>query len=567
MALWKYRIRERRPLAGAGHPVIKLLLDARGYADENDRERFFAPHYGRDLHDPFLFSQMDRAIDRIGAALKEGETIGIFGDYDADGVTSSVVMREALEALGCRVVVYIPKKDTEGHGLNERALDFFVEQGVRLMMTLDCGMMNHAEIDRANELGLEVIIVDHHHVPETLPAAVAIINPKLRGETYPFHDLCGAGTAFKVAQALFRRFAPEREEELKWLLDVVATGTVADVMPLVGENRVLVKYGLIVLSRTRRVGFQEMFQVGKMGIDEEKQPTARDIGFQIAPRINAASRMAHAMLAHELLMERDAVKARVLALELEAHNVARQKISTAATDQVKKLAQEQYQDKKFIFAVGKEYPFGIVGLIAGRVASTYRKPTCVLYRGETESMGSFRSIPEFSVIEAIEQCADLLVKFGGHAQAAGMTIKNEHLDAFYERFNTLVEKALQDTVTEPELWIDLSLDPADIVPELVTDIARFAPFGEGNPEPVFHLADMLVKQARFVGAGNKHLKLALASADGSKVFDAIGFSLGERFPDIVPGDRFDAVFNLEENTWNGRTSIQLKLIDLCKKGA
>ena len=181
-------------------------------------------------------------------------------------------------------------------------------------------------------------------------------------------------------------------------------------------------------------------------------------------------------------------------------------------------------------------------------------------------MGSFRSIPEFSVIEAIEQCADLLVKFGGHAQAAGMTIKNEHLDAFYERFNTLVEKALQDTVTEPELWIDLSLDPADIVPELVNDIARFAPFGEGNPEPVFHLADMLVKQARFVGAGNKHLKLALASADGSKVFDAIGFSLGERFPDIIPGDRFDAVFNLEENTWNGRTSIQLKLIDLCKKG-
>ena len=181
MALWKYRIRERRSLAGAGHPVVKLLLDARGYTDENDRERFFAPHYGRDLHDPFLFSQMDRAIDRIGVALKEGETVGIFGDYDADGVTSSVVMREALEALGCRVAVYIPKKDTEGHGLNERALDFFVEQGVRLMMTLDCGMMNHAEIDRANELGLEVIIVDHHHVPETLPAAVAIINPKLRG--------------------------------------------------------------------------------------------------------------------------------------------------------------------------------------------------------------------------------------------------------------------------------------------------------------------------------------------------------------------------------------------------
>lgn len=567
MAVWKFRAREHRPLSFAGHPVTQLLLEDRGYLDEKAWECFFAPQYGRDLHDPFLFSQMDRAVERIGAAIKQGETIGIFGDYDADGVTSSVVMREALEALGCRVVVYIPKKDTEGHGLNVRALDFFISEGVRLMMTLDCGMMNHAEIERANELGLEVIIIDHHHVPEVLPAASAIINPKLPGETYPFHELCGAGTSFKVAQALFRRLAPEREEELKWLLDVVATGTVADVMPLIGENRVLVKYGLIVLSRTRRVGFQEMFQVGKMGIDEEKQPTARDIGFQIAPRINAASRMAHAMLAHDLLMEQDAEKARALALELEAHNVARQKISTAATEQVKLLAQEKYQDKKFIFAVGEEYPFGIVGLIAGRVASTYRKPTCVLYRGETESMGSFRSIPEFSIIEAIEQCSDLLVKFGGHAQAAGMTIKNEHLDAFYERFNALVEEALQDTVTEPELWIDVSLKPSDIVPELVTDIARFAPFGEGNLEPVFHLADMQVKQTRFVGSGNKHLKLTLASADGSKVFDAIGFSLGERFPDITPGDQFDVVFNLEENTWNGRTSIQLKLIDLCKKGA
>jgi single-stranded-DNA-specific exonuclease len=566
MAVWKFRRKERALLPGVGHPVTSMLLEARGYADPEAQASFFSPQYDRDLHDPFLFSQMERAVERIKQALSAQEVIGIFGDYDADGVTSSVVMREALEALGGRVAVYIPQKDTEGHGLNSQALHFFVEQGAKLIMTLDCGMMNHKEIEEANALGLEVIIVDHHHVPEMLPAAYAIINPKLPGETYPFQDLCGAGTAFKVAQALFRRLAPEQEEQLKWLLDVVATGTVADVMPLVGENRVLVTYGLVVLSRTRRVGFQALFQVGKLSIDEERRPTARDIGFQIAPRINAASRMAHAMLAHNLLVEQNTERALELALELEAHNVARQKLSTLATDRVRCLVEEQYQGKKFIFAVGEEYPFGIVGLIAGRVASTYRKPTCVLYRGEHESMGSFRSIPEFNIIEAIEQCADLLVKFGGHSQAAGMTIKNEHLEDFYTRFSGLVEKKLEDVVTEPELWIDMLLDPRDVVPELVADITRFAPFGEGNPEPVFCLTDMVVRQVRFVGNGNKHLKLSLETSDGSKIFDAIGFSLGEKFLDMAPGDRFDVAFNLEENVWNGRTSIQLKLIDLVQKG-
>jgi len=566
MATWKFRIPERKTLPGSLHPIVASLLDQRGYREEDERVRFLSPQYDRDLHDPFLFSQMERVVERIGISLSRGEVIGIFGDYDADGVTSATVMRETIQALGGRAVVYIPRKDTEGHGLNTRALDFFTKEGARLIMTLDCGMMNHEEIEEANMLGLDVIIIDHHHVPEVLPSAYAIINPKLTGETYPFRDLCGAGTAFKVAQALFRRFAPEKEDQVKWLLDIVATGTVADVMPLVGENRVLVTYGLIVLSRTRRIGFQEMFRVGRMPFNADKKPSARDIAFQIAPRINAASRMAHAMLAHDLLMESDTEKAGELALELENHNNARRKLSTETAEQVSALVEAEYQDKKFIFAVGEAYPFGIVGLIAGRIAHAYRKPTCVLFRGATESMGSFRSIPEFNIIEAIEKCADLLVKFGGHAQAAGMTIKNENLDAFYERFSALVEHDLREVMTEPELWIDMEIRPTDIVPELVTGIARFAPFGEGNAEPIFSLADMLVKQVRFVGSGNKHLKFSLESPDGLKSFDAIGFSLGERFPMISVGDRLDVAFTLEENVWNGRSSIQLKLVDVCPKG-
>lgn len=568
MAVWKYRIEDIPENVGEGkyHPVTEALLAERGYADESARERFLFPNFERDLHDPFLFSQMERVVARIGEARKHGERIGVFGDYDADGVTSSVIMREALEALGIGVAVCIPEKLSEGHGLHMNAVDFFAREGVCLALTLDCGMTNHAEIAEAKKRGIDIIVIDHHHVPAVLPEAFAIINPKLPGETYPFRELCGAGTSFKVAQALYKRYAPEKTDQLKWILDVVAIGTVADVMPLVGENRVIVKYGLIVLSKTRRVGFQEMFSVGNIRIDEHMNPDARTIGFQIAPRINAASRMAHAMLAHDLLMEKDQAHARVLALELDAHNVARQKISAASTDEVRAIAIEKYADKKFIFAVGEHFPYGIVGLIAGRIASEFRKPACVMTRGAETSQGSFRSIPELNIIEVLEACGDLLVKFGGHAQAAGMTIRNENLDIFYERFNALAEERLTGVVTEPELRIDVRLRPEHIVPKLYRDIMLFAPFGEGNPEPVFVLENMRVEEARLVGNGSKHLKLKLAPGDGdAKIFDAIGFSLGNLFSDLQKGELLDVVFRLSENAWNGSVSIQLKVLDMRRK--
>ncbi|MEK9151296.1 MAG: single-stranded-DNA-specific exonuclease RecJ [Patescibacteria group bacterium] len=568
MAVWKYRIdavpegaRERKY-----HPVTEALLAERGYADEDARERFLFPNFDRDIHDPFLFARMERVVVRIGEVMKRGERIGVFGDYDADGVTSSIIMREALEALGIGVAVYIPEKLSEGHGLHANAVDFFEREGVRLALTLDCGMTNHAEISEAKKRGIDIIVIDHHHVPKVLPEAFAIINPKLPDETYPFRELCGAGTSFKVAQALYARYLPTQTDQLKWLLDVVAIGTVADVMPLVGENRAIVKYGLLVLGKTRRVGLQEMFAVGGIRIDEHAKPDARMIGFRIAPRINAASRMAHAMLAHDLLMEKNQAHARVLALELDAHNVARQKITAATTDEVRAIAHEQYADKKFIFAVDEHFPFGIVGLIAGRIASEFRKPTCVMTRGIATSQGSFRSIPELNIIEVLEQCGDLLVKFGGHAQAAGMTIRNENLEIFYEKFNALAEERLQGVVTAPELRIDARLKPEHIVPKLVRDLRLFAPFGEGNPEPVFVLENMRVEEARLVGNGSKHLKLRLApDTGGAKMFDAIGFSLGAAFPDLRRGELLDIVFQLSENMWNGSASIQLKLLDMRRR--
>jgi single-stranded-DNA-specific exonuclease len=570
MAVWKIK---EADIAGEKaedglHPVTRKLLELRGIETEEDRNRFFSADYGRDLHDPFLFSQMRTVMERIRQAKERGERVGVFGDFDVDGVTSSVLLRSVLLELGLEVSIYIPDKNTEGHGLHRNALEVFKKDGVKLVMTVDCGMTNHAEVDAAVALGMDVVIVDHHHVPPVLPNALAIINPKLPGETYPFRELCGAGAAFKVAQALYKTFMPEKEEQLKWFLDVAAVGTVADCMPLVGENRVIVKYGLIVLSKTRRTGFREMFAVGRIPIDENHVPDARAIGFQIGPRINAAGRMAHAQAAHDLLMETDRVQARTLALEIEARNEERQKISKETTDQVRLVAETRYKDKKFIFAVDEHYPLGIVGLVAGRIANEFNKPTAVLQKGETESQGSFRSIPAVNIIEAIERCGNLLVKFGGHAQAAGLTIKNENLEAFYEKLNGIIERQLEGIVVEPEIDIDMKLSPYQVTPQLVQEIRRFAPFGEGNREPVFLMENLTVGQVRMVGNGSKHLKLLLCPEEGGalKAFDAIGFNLGERFPDLMPGQKVDAVFQLEENVWNGNASIQFKLTDMRLRG-
>ena len=544
------------------HPIIEALLTERGLLDEEERKRFLVPDYDRDTHDPFLFSQMQRVVERFGQALENKEKVGIFGDFDADGVTSSVLMREAMLELGIDSEVYIPEKLSEGHGLNTKAVEFFKEKGVSLVVTLDCGMMNHEEIALANSLGMEVIVVDHHHVPEVLPEAYAIINPKLPGETYPFRELCGAGTTFKVVQALFIHLKPEGSDQLKWLLDVVATGTVADVMPLIGENRVLVKYGLIVLSKTRRAGFQAMIETGKLPFGESVLPTARDIGFQIAPRINAASRMAHGMLAHDLLMSKSLDSAKPLSVELEKHNTERRKISTTTADAVKKLAEEKFLDKKFIFAAHEDYPYGIVGLIAGRIANELRKPACIMTKGETESRGSFRSVPEFNVIEALEECSDILVKYGGHAAAAGMTIHNDNLDVFYERFNALAEAKLATVDTDPLLVLDMPVMLEHLSPALYRDLLKFAPFGEGNPEPVFGLEKVVLDDVRFVGAGEKHLKLRIKGMNGGRVLDAIAFNLGEKFGDLLVGQEIDIAFTLDENTWNGNTTLQLKVVDI-----
>ncbi len=546
--------------------IARHLLRQRGIA-EADIQQFIAPDYDRDLHDPFLFRDMERVVERLHAAQTAGELVGVLGDFDADGVTSSVIIRETLDALGIASLVHIPHKIDEGHGLSQVAVARFHAAGVRLILTLDCGMMNHKEIAAALTLGMETIVIDHHHVPAVLPPALAIINPKLPTDTYPFRELCGAGTAFKVATALYRRLLPKRVDELKWLLDIAAIGTVADVMPLIGENRVIVKYGLIVLQKTRRFGLREMYAVGRIPIDDVHVPDARMIAFQIAPRINAASRMAHAETAHALLYTTDPVQARILALELESYNVARQKVSQTAAESVREIAESQFRDEKFVIAIGPQFPLGIVGLVAGKVAHEIGKPTGVFQRGEETSTGSFRSIPGFNVIEALEECADLFEKFGGHEQAAGLTIRNDQFDAFLARFGVIVQEKLQGIETVPELQVDAELHPADLSLELVRAISDLAPFGEGNPLPVFRLSVLDIREARTVGKDGKHWKLTLGHPEHTESLDAVGWSMVSAFPDLGPGHRVSIVCQIEENTWNGRSHLQLKLLDLKPEAA
>ncbi len=561
---WKIKENQKIDISSdLGLPeVLVRLLAGRGVEDPQAIQEFLDPEYGKGIHSPFLFSDMEKVVKRIGEARDKKEKVVVFGDYDADGVTSSVILKETLEKIGITADVYIPDKKTEGYGMNPPAIEKFAKEGVKLIITVDCGITGIEEVDIARELGIDVIITDHHHIPEKLPKALAIINPRTKDSGYPFVELAGVGVAFKVAQAIFERFMPEKNEQVKWMLDLVAIGTVADCVPLVGENRLLVKFGLLVLSKTKRIGLQQLFSVARLNIDENNLPSTRNIGFHIAPRINAAGRINHANLAYDLLVEGDIAKARIFALELEDNNSNRQKITETLTNEVKVLAENSFKDKKFIFAVGENFPIGVVGLVAGRIVQQFNKPTAILQKGETESKGSFRSIPQINIIEAIGRCQELLLKFGGHSQAAGVSIENDKLELFYEKLNAEIEKELAGKDISPQLLIDAEIFSKDVDWVLAENMDRLKPFGEGNPEPVFVMKNLRVENTRIIGNGEKHLKFSLSAKDTGEIFEAVGFYIAKDFAHIKQGDIVDIAFNLQKDEWNGNQRIQFLLIDL-----
>jgi len=544
--------------------VILNLLSNRGIRTEKEIKSFFSSGYD-DLPDPFLISDMEKAVTRILSAREKKEKVAIFGDYDADGVTATAVIFETLSQLGFEdVAYYIPDRQIEGYGMNEEAVKYLGGEGVSLIITVDCGITSFKEIERARGLGIDVIITDHHHVLDAVPEALAVINPNVSESGFEFKDLAGVGVAFKLAQALFQRMDPGKSDQLKWVLDLVAIGTIADCVTLLGENRILAKYGLIVLSKTRRVGLQEMFKVGRIDISENNPPDAHKVAFQISPRINAAGRMDHASVSYKLIIEKNRAIARNMALEVESKNQERQKVTAEIVREVEAIATNSFRNKKLIFAESPHWQVGILGLVAGKIADEFKKPTIILQRQENEFVGSLRSIPEVDIMKILEKCSDLILRFGGHAQAAGVTVDKINIEKLYERMSELVEKELDGKEVCPTVDIDMEIRSVELDWELMNEIKKMEPFGMGNPEPVFLMKDVEVVEAKVCGNGSKHWKLSLRNGSSPKIFDSIGFSMGEKFPDIKKGDKLDIVFNLQEDSWNGNKKLQLRLIDLKK---
>lgn len=555
------------------------LLYHRGIKTQVQIDEFFNPDY-EDLHDPFLMSGMAEAVARVAKAIKKKEKIAIFGDYDADGVCGSVVLKSVLEKLGADVSggIYVPDRAREGYGLNPEAVGKFAADGVKLLLTVDCGICENEDIELANSLGLEVIVTDHHLPGKILPKALAIVNPWQANDKYPFKELAGVGVAFKFAQALLSKDKKIQPGWEKWLLDLVALGTVADCMTLLGENRTLVRYGLIVLAQTRRIGLQELMKIARLSpiYEEEKLKTNLDtysLGFVLAPRLNAAGRVDHADLAVSLLLTQDRKKAEEMAKQINDHNRQRQKITEDIVAEIERRVKEEKSDKAspVIIASDVNWPAGVIGLVAGKIADRHNRPTFIFSsangEGPARLRGSARSVEGFNLIEAIGQCADLLVGFGGHVGAAGLEMTAENLPAFSKKINQIAVKALEGKDLTPVLAVDAELKPSQITWELFDSLEKFEPFGEENERPLWLIKDLEIAAVRLVGNGSKHLKLELKSAQlPGKIFKAIAFGLAKNGNEnLAHGDKIDIVCEMIIDEWNGTRNLQLKIVDIKKK--
>jgi single-stranded-DNA-specific exonuclease len=544
-------------------PATEKLLLKRGIDTTEKLEKFLTPDYEKGLHDPFILSGMKEAVDCFLEAKKEGKRICIYGDYDADGVTSSVLLHFFLKELEVDNFCYIPDRDKEGYGLNNQAIDYIKGKEADLIITVDCGITNKEEVEYATNKGLDVIILDHHHVPPEIPEAVAVVDPKKKQEKYPFDELAGVGVAFKFIQAVARETKDYEEEKLKWYLDLVAIGTVADCVPLVDENRILVKFGLIVLSKTKNVGLKQLFKVGNVNINENCFPTSQQVSFQIAPRINAAGRMNHANIAYKLLSRKETqiAQARELALELEAQNSHRQKVTNYITRSVEENLTKFKEVPKVIVQSSPHWMIGVIGLAAGKLADKFNRPTILLQDTGSSCRGSGRSVEGFSLVESLERNGTWLQKFGGHDQAVGLTVSNKNFSKFKESFIKDVEKNLPKTI-DKKIYVDVQIKEDEINQKLCNEISSLEPFGKGNEAPIFLWKKATVADKKLLGKQGKHIKIWLKDNKGERLLEAIGFGLGEKFEQIQPGSKIDILFHVEENNWNGRRDLQLRLVDI-----
>lgn len=530
-------------------PLIAQLLYNRGVQTDEIESFWTIDH--RLEGDPFLLPDMTPAVDRIYKALLSREKIAIYGDFDVDGITATVVVAEGLSWLGGEVVLYIPDRVDEGHGLNAVAMERLGSQGISLIITVDCGVSNINEVQEAGKLGMDVVITDHHLPFEVLPPAAAVVDAKRSDSRYPFSNLAAVGVALKLLQALFYR--DNRKAQLCGLLDLVALGTVADMVPLVGENRYLVSTGLKVLNNTRRLGLQELIKQAGLEIGKID---AGEISWTLGPRLNAAGRAGGALASYHLLTTQSLDEAHSLAAELERRNRERQKLTAEVLDKVKK--QIQLKAKLPVIIEGDEgYPVGVIGIVASRLAREINKPVIIVNLGEEFCRGSCRSIAEFNVSLALEECRDLLVTFGGHPLAAGFTVKREDLAQLEKKLVNLGTSQLSHLDIQPKLTIDAEIPLSTLNGEILNLIQKLTPFGVGNPQPTFLSRGVEVVESHNFGNEGKHLKLKLRQNHITwQAFDFNSQQLAEEIPTHI-----DIVYQLEKGYWGDEEVLRLNLVD------
>lgn len=541
--------------------VVLQLLFNRGLTTQDQIDRFLGPDYLRDQNDPFLFGEMGGVVERVFGAIERKENIVIYGDYDADGVTSTAVVCIALKRLGAEnLKVYIPNRLTEGYGMNKEAVQELVDNKTNLIITVDCGIANKDEIALAKESGIDVIVTDHHMEPKNIPTAYAVVCPTLKKEKYPFKKLAGVGVAFKLAQALLRSDKKQNNDAFeKWLLDLVAIGTIADSMPLLEENRTLVKWGLIVLNKTQRLGLKELFN-----LSQTDEVDVHSVAFQVAPRLNAAGRMDHANTAYELLVAEDEAEALAIANDLNQKNQNRQK----TTEEMLKISLEQIgqpsNEDKILFSAYDGWSPGLVGLIAGKLCDRFSRPVIVFGKMGNEYVASGRSIPEFDITAALGECQEYLSEFGGHEQACGLTIAGEdNYENFKNKIRSMAQSQLARAELTPRLDIEAEVNLAEMDWGVIDDLEKFEPFGEGNREPLFITKDLRIEAIITMGTVGQHLRLELSDGNGKIIRKFVGFGLSSEWVEKMKvGDKVDVVYEFGVNEWNGNRELQFKIVDL-----
>ena len=535
-------------------PIVAQILVNRGISDLNGAQTFLSPKL-MNLSDPFDIPNMRLGVERILQAAKDHEKVAVYGDYDVDGVTGTTILFEALKQLGLAPTYYIPSRYGEGYSLNIDAVQKLKDQGVNLILTVDCGISSVIEIEKANSLGIDVIVTDHHNIPKQLPNAVALINPKLIKSDHPSKDLSGAGVAFKFAWALMRAAGITENSFLTSLLDLAALGTIADIVPLTKENRIIAKQGMSLLKDKKRPGILALADSARL----KNELSIRDINFGISPRLNAAGRLEHASLAVNLLISKDPEEAKKLADELSKINSKRKGLGEDIQNEAfEKIEEDKLGQNKIIVVSGENWHPGVIGIIASRVTEKYNRPVVLIGVNEGSGRGSARSIEDFNVFNILESCVDLFKDFGGHEGAAGFEIAPENIPELKRRLLENIEQ--MDLELAPKLHIDFELDPSKITLGLIQELKILDPLGEENPAPVFISRNVIAIDTNKVGSNGGHFK-AKFSFNGF-TFEAIGFGMGNLTDFVKPNGSYDIAYTLSTNIWNGFETVQINLLDI-----